>query len=64
MAQAEVASELVDQSLTVLGPGFTALLKLHNLPPDLPVGLRDVRVDSLHRLNTTLRIGVGYFPRT
>jgi hypothetical protein len=60
MAQAQVASQLTDKRLAVLGPDLTALFKLDDLPPHMPISLGDVRVDRLHRLHTALDVDVGY----
>jgi hypothetical protein len=47
VAQGEIPTEVVQQGRPVVGPGFSALFKLHNIVPNLPISLGDVGVDGL-----------------
>lgn len=51
--QGQIAAQPSEEVLPVLRPRFSALFKLHNIPPDLPVGFGDVRVDGLGRPELT-----------
>lgn len=59
MAQTEVFGQTDNECPTVICPDLTALLEFDNVPPDLPIGVRNVGVDGLHCLDAPLCVGFG-----
>ena len=55
----QVAAETGKQAFAILGPGFAALLKLHNVVADLPVSFGDVGIDSLMGADLTRSVNLG-----
>jgi len=55
----EVAAECVVERGAVVGADLAALLEFDNVVPDLPIGLKELGIDSLESAATTGGVGLG-----
>ncbi len=61
VAESKIKAEAGEQAGAVVGPGFAALLKFHDVTANLPISFGDVGVDGLRRPRLTGGVNLGDF---